>query len=372
MASVRCALELMQPLRRFLAKRILLRYTVYVKEDKRSKKLQEVENLSEQRQVRSLTCTADGYDYKITSDDRNLYFNKLGREGSDGDGQLMGTMRVVKAEVEAVRCMRVRGKTVILIVFEGKTSRLVVKGSVKEELLMRIFGGVSLKLSINAHSTALSDTYELRMLSASFMIALVYMLSLSMKELRFMLPFVSLGWVALPFFWLIPCAGRTFNGSLRDQFPVGGGMFASVFACLMLWATAAPGVVSWTPVIVPSVVITVIVAVIYRVFRGRMDWRGLAVVTALTLLLYAPAVSMSVNRLLPVRSMETSSAEIMELEENELFGEMLSTMTVNEGGESASYHLREDEYNALNEGDNVLIHHKVGLLGIPFRDIDFE
>ena len=157
MGSTGYALELMQPLRRFLAERIFLRYTVYVKEDKRSKKLQEVENLSEERQVRSLTCTADGYDYQITSDDRNLYFNKLTSGGSSRDGRLMGTVRVVKAEVEAVRCMRVRGKTVILIVFEGKISRLVVKGSVKEEMLMSIFGGIPLKLSINAHSTALSD-----------------------------------------------------------------------------------------------------------------------------------------------------------------------------------------------------------------------
>ena len=85
--------------------------------------------MSEQKQVRSLVCVADGYEYQITADERNLYFNNLGRDGSGKDRPMLGTTRVVKAEVEAVRCMRVNGKTVILIVFEGKTSRLVVKGN---------------------------------------------------------------------------------------------------------------------------------------------------------------------------------------------------------------------------------------------------
>ena len=192
--------------------------------------------MSEQRTVRSLNCVADGYEYLITSDDRNLYFNKLGRDGNGNEGTIFGTTRVVKAEVEAVRCMRVNGKTVILIVFEGKTSRLVVKDNVKETLLMQIFGGVPLKLSINAHSTTLTDDYELRLLSSSFMVALLRLLCYIVPEIAFLGKYVELAWIAIPFFWLIPCASRMLKGSLRDQFPTGGGMFGSIISGLMLWA----------------------------------------------------------------------------------------------------------------------------------------
>ena len=332
----------------------------------------EVENLSEKRPVRSLTCTADGYEYQITSDDRNLYFHKLGREGVGSEGHKLGTTRVVKAEVEAVRCMRVRGKTVILVVFEGKTSRLVVKGNVKEELLMRLFGGVPLKLSINAHSTVLTDRYELRLLSASFLITLVYVLSLFMKELRFLTPFVGLGWVVIPFFWLIPCAGRMHKGSLRDQFPMGGGMIAAIYSCLMLWFISFSYVERWSALLVPSLVIAVVTCVIYRISRGSMDAKALAALFLMSLVLYAPAASMSLNSLLPVWRDEARTVQIVTLNERDQYGEHMCSMTVEENGAKKTYRISEEEFASLQEGDTVQIHHKIGLLGIPFRDIDFE
>lgn len=327
--------------------------------------------MSEQRQVRSLTCTADGYEYQITADDRNLYFSKLGRDGAEMGSTLMGTTRVVKAEVEAVRCMRVRGKTVILIVFEGKTSRLVVKGSVKEELLMRIFGGVPLKLSINAHSTVLTDSYELRLLSASFMVALVYALCYYMKEIQFLLPFVGLGWVVIPFFWLIPCAGRMFKGSLRDQFPMGGGMIASIFSSLMLWATSMSGLESWTALVIPSAVIAAIMGATYLITRGRLNMKALTAVVLASLLLYAPAASMNLNRLLPAWSVETRAAEIATLTESNRYGDHLYYMAVEEDGELESFRISKTEFDLLNEGDRVQIRHKTGLLGIPYREFEF-
>jgi hypothetical protein len=124
--------------------------------------------LSEQVNKRMLTCTADGYIYHIWGDDRYLYFDKMGRDGGDREDTMLGSTRVVKTMVDAVRCTRVRGETIILIVFEGETSRLVVKGSVKEETLIKIFGGVPLKLSINLYSNVLTDAYELRLLSYCF------------------------------------------------------------------------------------------------------------------------------------------------------------------------------------------------------------
>jgi len=335
-------------------------------------KLLEVENLSEKRQVRSLTCTADGYEYQITSDDRNLYFNKLGRVGAEKEGPLMGTFRVVKAEIEDVRCMRVRGKTVISIVFEGKTSRLVVKGNVKEELLMRVFGGVPLKLSINAHSTVLTDTYELRLLSVSFMVALIYTLCYYMKEIRFLMPFVELGWILIPFFWLVPCAGRMHKGSLRDQFPMGGGMIASIFSCIMLWVTVGPNVESWASVLIPSAVIAVIMGVVYLISRRKLDVKALAAVLLTSLVLYAPAASMALNGMLPAWRVETHTAQIVELSESEKLGETLHYMTVDEEGEQNSYRISNKDFNAQQAGDTVRIHHKTGLLGITYRAFEFE
>lgn len=335
-------------------------------------KLQEVEIVSEQKKVRSLTCTADGYEYQITSDERNLYFNKLGRDGSDKKGTLFGTTRVVKSEVEAVRCMRVNGKTVILIVFEGQTSRLVVKGNVKESLLMQIFGGVPLKLSINAHSTTLTDDYELRLLSSSFMFALVRLLCYIVPEIAFLGNYVELAWVAIPFFWLIPCASRMLKGSLRDQFPTGGGMFGSIFSCLMLWATSFGDIENWAQLILPAVIGAASTGAVYLIVRRKLDWKALAVVVLTSLVLFAPAASMCLNHALPAWSVETRAAEITSLNEKLVFGEHAYSMIVDEGGKLRTYNMSRKEFEAAAEGDRVNILHKTGLLGITYTDVDFE
>lgn len=327
--------------------------------------------MSEQRNVRSLNCTADGYEYQITSDELNLYFNKLGRDGTGKEGTVFGTTRVVKAEVEAVRCMRVNGKTVILIVFEGKTSRLVVKGNVKEALLMQIFGGVPLKLSINAHSTTLTDSYELRLLSASFLVALVRVLCHIMPEIEFLGRFVELAWVAIPFFWLIPCAGRMMKGSLRDQFPTGGGMFGSIFSCLMLWATSLGSLESWTALILPSVIGAIVMGAVYLIVRKKPDWKALTAVVLTSLVLFTPAASMCLNHALPAWRVETIAAEVTELTDSLVFGESCYSMTVSENGEPASYSLTKAQFDGLAEGDSVNILHKTGLLGIPYTEIEY-
>ena len=248
--------------------------------------------MSEQRKVRSLTCEADGYEYVITSDDRNLYFDKLGRDEDGKEGTLLGTTRVVKAEVEAVRCMRVNGKTVITIVFEGQTSRLVVKGNVKEALLMQIFGGVPLKLSINAHSTTLTDDYELRLLSYSFLTALLRLLCYIVPEIAFLGNYIELIWVVIPFFWLIPCASRMLKGSLRDQFPTGGGMFGSIFSCIMLWATSFGDIENWARLLIPSVIGAILIGGVYLIVRRKLDWKALAAVVLTSMVLYTPAAAM--------------------------------------------------------------------------------
>ena len=328
--------------------------------------------MSEQKTVRSLTCAADGYEYVITSDERNLYFDKLGRDGSGKEGTLFGTTRVVKAEVEAVRCMRVNGKTVILIVFEGKTSRLVVKDNVKETQLMQIFGGVPLKLSINAHSTTLTDDYELRLLSSSFLVALLRLLCYIVPELAFLGDYVELAWIVIPFFWLIPCASRMLKGSLRDQFPTGGGMFGSIFSCLMLWATSFGDIENWARLILPSVIGAILIGAVYLIVRRRLDWKALAVVVLTSLVLFTPAASMCLNHALPAWSVETRAAQVEALHETLVFGEHAYSMTVDEGGEQRTYNLSRNDFESMAEGDRVSVLHKTGLLGIPYTDVDFE
>lgn len=328
--------------------------------------------MSEQRTVRSLNCVADGYEYLITSDDRNLYFNKLGRDGNGNEGTIFGTTRVVKAEVEAVRCMRVNGKTVILIVFEGKTSRLVVKDNVKETLLMQIFGGVPLKLSINAHSTTLTDDYELRLLSSSFMVALLRLLCYIVPEIAFLGKYVELAWIAIPFFWLIPCASRMLKGSLRDQFPTGGGMFSSIFSGLMLWATSIGDIENWVQLILPSVIGALLIGAVYLIVRRKLDWRALAVVVVTSLVLFTPAASVCLNHALPAWSTETRAVEIASLNEKLTVGEHVYSMTVSEEGRERSYPLSRSEFESAAEGDRVNILHKTGLLGISYTEVDFE
>ena len=328
--------------------------------------------MSEQKQVRSLVCVADGYEYQITADERNLYFNNLGRDGSGKDRPMLGTTRVVKAEVEAVRCMRVNGKTVILIVFEGKTSRLVVKGNVKEAQLLQIFGGVPLKLSINAHSTTLTDDYELRLLSFSFMIALVRLLCYIMPEISFLGNFVELAWIVIPFYWLIPCASRMLKGSLRDQFPTGGGMFGSIFSCLMLWLTSFGDVENWEAVFLPSVIGAVLIGVVYMIIRRRMDWKALMAVVLTSMVLFTPAASLCLNHALPAWRVEKRSAEIVSLNERMVVGEHTYSLTVNEGGKQRTYHMSHSEYEAAAEGEWVNVLHKTGLLGITYTEVDFK
>lgn len=328
--------------------------------------------MSDQKHVRSLICVADGYEYQITSDERNLYFNKLGRDATGKEEILFGTTRVVKAEVEAVRCMRVNGKTVILVVFEGKTSRLVVKGNVKEALLMQIFGGVPLKLSINAHSTTLTDDYELRLLSSSFLIALVRLLCYIMPEISFLGNIVELGWVVIPFFWLIPCASRMLKGSLRDQFPIGGGMFASIFSSLMLWLTSFGDVENWVAVILPAVIGAILIGAVYLLVRRKLDWRALTAVVLTSLVLFTPAASLCLNHALPAWSIGISPAEIVSLNERIVVGEHTYSMTVNEAGKMRTYHMSHSEYESAAEGDAVNILHKTGLLGITYTEVDFE
>ena len=328
--------------------------------------------MSEQKPVRSLICVADGYEYQITSDERNLYFNKLGQDASGKEKILFGTTRVVKAEVEVVRCMRVNGKTVILIVFEGKTSRLVVKGNVKEAQLMQIFGGVPLKLSINAHSTTLTDDYELRLLSASFLIALARLLCYIMPEISFLGNIVELGWIIIPFFWLIPCASRMLKGSLRDQFPVGGGMFASIFSSLMLWLTSFGDVENWAALILPSVIGAILIGAVYLMIRRRMDWKALTAVVLTSMVMFTPAASLCLNHVLPAWSVGISTAEIVSLNERIVVGEHTYSLTVNEAGKMRTYHMSRSEFESAAEGEQVTILHKTGLLGITYTEVDFE
>lgn len=323
-----------------------------------------------QGQTKALTCTADGYIYQITADERNLYFNKVGREGADNDGTMMGSMRVVKSQVEAVRCVRVRGKTVILVVFEGKTSRLEVQGSVKEELLMKIFGGVPLKLSISRHSNVLTEQYELRLLAACFIVTILRVLCYFMKEIEWLAPYVVLGWIAIPFFWLIPCAGRMLKSGLRDQFPVGAGMLASVFSCIFLWGSSARGVENWLALLLPSVIIAAAVGVVYFFARRKAVFRDVAVVVLVALLCFAPAATLGLNRMLPAWSVETKTAEVVALNTSYKYGNHHYYATLDAEGAQSSVKLRPDDYASLEQGEHVDIVRTTGLLGLTYTQVD--
>ena len=318
-----------------------------------------------------MTCEADGYTYQITGDDRNLYFHKIGRVGMESDGTIMGTMRVVKAEVEAVRCTRVRGQTVVLVVFEGKTSRLVVKGVVKEPQLMEVFSGVPLKLSLNLHSNVLTEQYELRLLSSSFIVTVLSFLCMVMPEIAFLAPIVRLGWVVIPFLWLIPCAGRMLKGGLRDQFPMGAGMLATAISCGFLWVFALAQRRVWRAVILPSLLIAAIVGCIYHFSRRKTDWRSIAVVTLVALIVFAAPAAVAVNDLLPLNETRTA-AVVKELDRSELLGVSGYRVVVEADGAEQQFRITQQEFDALQAGDSVEIVDTVGLLGIGYTDIDFE
>lgn len=321
------------------------------------------------QQKGALTCEADGYTYQITGDERNLYFHKIGRVGAESDGSIMGTMRVVKAEVEAVRCTRVSGQTVVLVVFEGKTSRLVVKGAVKEPQLMEVFSGVPLKLSLNLHSNVLTEQYELRLLSAAFIVAILRFLCMVMPEIAFLAPVVRLGWVVIPFMWLIPCAGRMLKGGLRDQFPVGAGMLATVFSCAFLWVGAFSERLNWLTVILPTLAVALAVGATYHFTRKKADWKSVAVVTLVAMVLYAAPAATAVNALIPLRQQRTT-VQVEALEKSSMFGIEGYHVVANVDGEKTRFGISQTEFEGLTEGDRIELVEAIGLLGIRHTDVD--
>lgn len=325
--------------------------------------------MSEQVNRRMLTCTADGYIYHIWGDDRYLYFDKMGRDGGDSEDTMLGSTRVVKSMVEAVRCTRVRGETIILIVFEGETSHLVVKGNVKEETLIKIFGGVPLKLSINLYSNVLTDAYELRLLSYCFIVAIMRLLCNYMPEIAFLAPVVELGWVVLPFLWLIPCASRMLKGGLRDQFPVGAGMLATAFCCIFLWATSVPGVNGWLGLIIPSLVGAVIIGAVYLMARRKMDWRALTAVVLVSLICFTPAASLCINGLTPWKVQKTE-ATVVGLDTERKYGNSYYHMDLDVDGATSRVRIDSEEYAGLTEGDSVEIVNATGLLGIGYTEVN--
>lgn len=316
-----------------------------------------------------LLCAADGYLYQITGDEMNLYFHKVGREDSAEDGTMFGTMRVVKAQVEAVRCMRVRGRTVIYIVFDGETSKLEVKGEVKEALLMKIFGGVPLKLSINLYSNVLSEAYELRLLAASFIVTIVCVLTQVMREIAWLRSYVPLAWIVIPFLWLIPCASRMLKGGLRDQFPVGGGMLATIFSCGFLWASSSKGVENWEALILPSLIGAVIMGAVYLIVRKKFDPKALAAVILVSAICFTPAAVLCMNRALPSWSRTTSAVEVTEKYEETVLGEESCFVTVDNGGEQESHKISREDYDALVPGDRIDVVKITGLLGIEYTEV---
>ena len=329
--------------------------------------------MKKQTQPQTLTCTADGYVYEIMGDDRNLYFNKIGREDAQGEGPMQGSTRVVKSQVEAVRCMRVHGKTVILIVFEGKTSRLTVQGTVKEVLLMKIFSGVPLKLSINYHSTVLTEQYELWLLATCFVVTIVRILCYFMKEIASLAPVVALGWIVIPFMWLIPCAGRMLKGDLRDQFPVGAGMLATVFCCVFLWFTSAHGVDNWLTLLLPSLIGAVIVGVTYFLSRGQSDFKSVAVVMLIALICFSPAASLALNRMLPAWSEEVVNAEVVELDRELFYGNSRYYVNLDVAVDGQSrFEIMGETYRGLEQGDSVRIVSRTGLMGIPYTSLECD
>lgn len=325
--------------------------------------------MKQQGQTSSLNCTADGYTYRITGDERNLYFHKIGRVGMESDDTILGTMRVVKAEVEAVRCTRVRGQTVVLVVFEGKTSRLVVQGAVKEPLLMEIFSGVPLKLSLNLHSNVLTEQYELRLLLACLIMVILSFLCRVMPEVSFLAPVVRLGWVVVPFMWLIPCAGRMLKGGLRDQFPVGAGMLATAFSCGFLWVSAFMRKVDWLAAVLPTLIIAAIVGATYYFSRRKMDWKSMAVVVLVALVFFAAPAAIAVNGLFPLGQQRTA-AEVVELESRSLLGMNVHRAVLNAEGERMEFGISQEEFDGLSVGDRVQTVRTVGLLGVGYTDMD--
>lgn len=325
--------------------------------------------MKQQGQSGALNCTADGYTYRITGDERNLYFHKVGRVGVESDDTILGTMRVVKAEVEAVRCTRVRGQTVVLVVFEGKTSRLVVQGAVKEPLLMEVFRGVPLKLSLNLHSNVLTEQYELRLLSASFIVVILSFLCKVMPEISLLAPVARLGWVVIPFMWLVPCAGRMLKGDLRDQFPVGAGMLATAFSCMFLWVSAFGRKVNWLAAVIPTLIIAVIVGGTYYFSRRKTDWKSVAVVMLVALLIYAAPAAIAVNGLFPI-SQQRIAAEVVELKHSSVLGLDSYRAVVEAEGVQEEFRLSQDEFSGLTEGDSIDVVRATGLLGVGYTDVD--
>ena len=328
--------------------------------------------MSERGKTPALTCTADGFVYEISADERNLYFNKIGREGSQTDGHTFGCMRVVKAEVEAVRCMRVRGQTVILVVFEGKTSRLVVKGAVRESLLMEIFDGVPLKMSIHGRSDVRSERYELRLLSAAFGVMLLRVLCAVVPELEPVGPYLLLGWIAIPFLWMVPSANRMAPSGLKAQFHIGAGMAAAAFSCIFLWAASLQGVENWSAVLLPSLVGAVVVGGVYLLSRHRLEWKAALIVALVALLAYAPAAVLCLNRLLPPLRVETSEAEVVELTSEYNRGDYNYYAIVDLNGVESYYEISREEYSQLVPGSTVSIERATGLLGIVTTGVKCE
>lgn len=326
--------------------------------------------MSEQGRTRALTCTADGFVYEISADDRNLYFNKVAREGASEEGPAFGCMRVVKAEVEAVRCMRVRGQTVILVVFEGKTSRLTVKGPVKETLLMEIFDGVPLKMSIHGRSDVRSERYELRLLSACFGVMLLRVLCSVVPELEVVGPYLLLGWIVIPFMWLIPCANRMAPSGLKAQYHVGAGMLATAFSCIFLWAASLGSIGNWPALILPSVVGAIAVGGVYLAMRHRAEWKAALAVSLIALLVFTPAAALALNRLLPPLSVQTTEAEVVELTSDYNRGDYTYYVIVDINDVQSYYEVSREEYTNLEPGSTVNIVNTTGLLGITYTDVD--
>lgn len=333
--------------------------------------------MSNQNHEKGLVGTSDGYVFRITADERYLYFHKLFRESKFfKEGRLpdkeLGRLRLVKAEIENVECKRERGRTVIEIHHSGLVSRLGIKGEVNEDQLFELFSGLPMKVSLHRHYSDSPDQQELRLLWVCFVLAMLRILCNEIPEIAMLKSVIALGWIILPIVWMVFCARQPAADGIKNRFPFAAGMFVTLFSCVFLWVSTTGKLAAPAQIILPSAVFAAVTAFSYAMLRGKTVWKEIIAVGVFVLIMLAPPAVVNLNEAVFAWNTTKTPATVVESSGEIKGGGWIYHATADIEGELRTFTVSQETSEQLVAGAPATLVEKTGLLGIDFFYMDWE
>ena len=338
--------------------------------------------MSKKKRFPGIVCAALGHDYQVFSDERYVYIVRLGRSGAGDYDQaiaspdeftpILGNVRLVRTEIQLVRCTLVRRRTVIAIQHGEETARLHAHEALTEEQILDVFGGLPLHMSLEKRSImpVQGNWLEIGMFFAVFVLALLGIACRETDGLRSAAKWLSLGWMLTPAIWLV-LAGRRrkFSAATKTPFALGIGAMASLFACVFLWLAPGCRPLDWSETFLPAAVVVVVAVLLYTAARQKFEPLIMLAVAVLTLVGYAPGTVLCLNELPSPRSQETEQVSVVELTGRYDRGDYAYYAVVESNGVQSCYQVSREEYDALTEGGAAQVVHTTGALGIRYVDV---